>query len=582
MAGNFIVINSKFKPFSYADMLQPVAQATQAHQALEDQYSELASKANIWDKLANESRDSLAYSMYRGYIDDLTKQASILASEGLTPGSRANMLSMKNRYSSEITPIENAYNQRDAMIKKMQELNKDGSMIYDIDPSQLSLDAFIKDPQMTFRSYSGNAIYNAVLNGAKSLSQSIQNNPNKWESILGGQYFQSMTQKGYTPEQILLAAAMDPNAPQELKTIMDQAIDASGIKLWGNMSALAKAQQYAAMGLWAAIGDTTYKQLANQGYNAGGKGPGGGKDPFPTGYGLMYNPNDTKVISGAPRVTENLQENKRFTDLRYLTRDGRVTRRGMKAFMHIWNDLRNKGILTPLASDPAYRGSDLRTYVNMDTDEGAFYRWIMDNTKLGGDLSRSNGLFDEDHNPIESGFATIINKFTTSLNVDSPENEDTLYTRGFRIDVKGAENQKYVAQKVIGQLNEGTHIYKVGALDTSGEIPQYEKGMSVSQEEFTDLIEFNPIYQVINIPVTGQQVIRLTNGEQFLLPKGVLGDTDQDDLDSVNQRIRNHGDDTSSPEAATDLNISLRYLSSILGSDKGYSIERNDGTITYE
>ena len=54
MAKNYLVINSQFKPFSYAEMLQPLAQATEAHQSLEDQYSDLSTKSNIWEELANE------------------------------------------------------------------------------------------------------------------------------------------------------------------------------------------------------------------------------------------------------------------------------------------------------------------------------------------------------------------------------------------------------------------------------------------------------------------------------------------------------------------------------------------------
>ena len=38
MAGYNIVLDTKFKPFSYQEMLAPVAAATQAHQAVEEEY----------------------------------------------------------------------------------------------------------------------------------------------------------------------------------------------------------------------------------------------------------------------------------------------------------------------------------------------------------------------------------------------------------------------------------------------------------------------------------------------------------------------------------------------------------------
>ena len=50
--------------------------------------------------------------MYKTYADDLETRAGMLAKEGLTPASRKSMLDMKTRYSSEITPIEQAYTTR--------------------------------------------------------------------------------------------------------------------------------------------------------------------------------------------------------------------------------------------------------------------------------------------------------------------------------------------------------------------------------------------------------------------------------------------------------------------------------------
>ena len=100
MANYSLVVGSKFSPFTYQELLQPALMATQAHQDLENQYSELATKANIWEKLANEQTDSYAYKMYKEYSDDLEKQANQLATEGLSPKSRSGLLQMKERYSA--------------------------------------------------------------------------------------------------------------------------------------------------------------------------------------------------------------------------------------------------------------------------------------------------------------------------------------------------------------------------------------------------------------------------------------------------------------------------------------------------
>ena len=67
MANYSLIVNSKFKPFSYQELLQPVLMATQAHQAVEEAYADLSTKASIWDKMANEATDKKAHSIYKRY-----------------------------------------------------------------------------------------------------------------------------------------------------------------------------------------------------------------------------------------------------------------------------------------------------------------------------------------------------------------------------------------------------------------------------------------------------------------------------------------------------------------------------------
>lgn len=75
MANYSLILDTKFKPFSYAEMLAPVAAATQAHQALEEEYGNLTTKANVWENMANEQTDPKAYRMYKAFSDDLKDKA---------------------------------------------------------------------------------------------------------------------------------------------------------------------------------------------------------------------------------------------------------------------------------------------------------------------------------------------------------------------------------------------------------------------------------------------------------------------------------------------------------------------------
>ena len=131
MAGNYITIGSKFKPFSYAEMVQPVTMATEAHQQVEEQYANLSTQASQWEEKANEQTDPYAYKMYKTYADDLSNQANVLAKEGLTPVSRKSMFSMRDRYAKEILPINEAWERRKIEIARQQDLrDKDSSIIF--------------------------------------------------------------------------------------------------------------------------------------------------------------------------------------------------------------------------------------------------------------------------------------------------------------------------------------------------------------------------------------------------------------------------------------------------------------------
>lgn len=268
MPANYIVINSKFKPFSYAEMLQPVQMATLAHQEVENEYADLATKANVWDEMANEQTDPYAYKMYKTYSNDLEEQAGQLAREGLTPASRQNMLRMKQRYSSDIVPIEQAYKRRQELIDEQRKLlAQDNTLMFDRNASMLSLDDLIKNPQLTYQSYSGAALAKQVGTAAQNLAKDMRENPRKWRDILDKQYFETIMQHGYRPEEIIQVLQNDPNASSVLKGIIEDAVGSSNIASWGDKATLDRAYEYARQGLWNAVGETQYQIQSNKAYD---------------------------------------------------------------------------------------------------------------------------------------------------------------------------------------------------------------------------------------------------------------------------------------------------------------------------
>lgn len=330
MANYSLVIDSKFSPFTFQELLQPALMATQAHQELENQYGELATKANIWEEMANEQTDPYAYKMYKTYARDLESQARQLAREGLTPASRQNMLKMKQRYSSDIIPIEQAYKRRQELIDEQRKaLLQDPTALFEKDASLLSLDDFVANPQMSYTPYSGKTLTNQVGAAVKNFIKQMQDNPRKWRSILKDQYYETIMQNGFSPNDILKVLNEEEGASPVLQKIVNDVLESTGISKWKDKDMLNKAKYYAGLGLWEGIGDTRYETLANKGFAATGTSKSSSSS-------LALNPSNIYSSRKLSEEEENYKKNiKNFSKYFYEDNKGQIhlTEEGRKEYI---------------------------------------------------------------------------------------------------------------------------------------------------------------------------------------------------------------------------------------------------------
>lgn len=266
--GNFsLVVNSKFQPFSFERYIKPYQMYGEAYKEVENALGELDTKASVWEEMANEQTDPYAYKMYKNYANDLEEQAGQLAREGLNAASRRNMLNMRARYSKEITPIEQAYTARQKQAEQQQQaLLQDPTLMLSRRASTTSLDDYIRNPHLDYESYSGKLITAQAASAASALAKEMQEKPRKWRSILGNSYYEAMMQKGFSSQAVLQAIQDNPNAAPQLTKIVEDAINSSGVRNWGDQATIARAIDYAKQGLWSAVGETQYQTLQNQEY----------------------------------------------------------------------------------------------------------------------------------------------------------------------------------------------------------------------------------------------------------------------------------------------------------------------------
>lgn len=264
MANYSLVVNSKFQPFSFERYIQPYQIYGEAYKEVENAYGELSQKANVWEEMANEQTEPYAYKMYKTYANDLEEQAGQLAREGLNAASRRDMLNMRSRYSKEIVPIEQAYTARQKQAEEQQRaFLQDPTLMLSRRAATTSLDDYIRNPQLAYESYSGKLITAQAASAAGALAKEMRDNPRKWRSILGNSYYETMMQKGFSSGAVLQAIQNNRNAAPELLRIVEDAVNSSGVRNWGDKAALDSAYYYARLGLWSAVGETQYQTLQN-------------------------------------------------------------------------------------------------------------------------------------------------------------------------------------------------------------------------------------------------------------------------------------------------------------------------------
>lgn len=255
MANYSLVVNSKFQPFSFGRYLQPYQIYGQNYKEIEEQYTDLSTKAGIWDGLANEQTDPHTYKMYKTYANDLENQASQLASEGLNAVSRKNMLNMRARYSKEIIPVEQAYNKRSKLAEEQRKLRAaNPSIMFDRDFSSISLDDLLDNPELSYTSVSGDDLYKKGKEAAISASSRMMN----VSPALQGQYWK--IRQGYGADAANKFLLNQSNIP-ELKDAINRIVSQSGV----TKENLSRAIDYTISGIMSGISYNESYQ-ANRGY----------------------------------------------------------------------------------------------------------------------------------------------------------------------------------------------------------------------------------------------------------------------------------------------------------------------------
>ena len=258
-------IDSSFNPLSMQEMLQPFVAYKDAYEKTEEAYYDLSDKADKFKYLSKTLPEgSEARQIYEGYVKDLTQQAESLAKHGLSMNNRRALTDLKRRYKGEIGRLDEADTRRRAQIEEQRKLIlQDPTRMFSREAAMTTLDEYLNNPELNYKNYSGALLAQQVGQAASNIAKSLRNY-GKGEALDG--YTKTWLQEhGYTAEQVAQAIA-DPMSDKTgvLSSIVEQAIQSSGIPKWADNNTLKQAYDYARQGLWNAVGQTTAQTYTDE------------------------------------------------------------------------------------------------------------------------------------------------------------------------------------------------------------------------------------------------------------------------------------------------------------------------------
>lgn len=267
MANYSLVAGAQFRPFSYQELMAPIARMNEVQGQLEEQYDALSAQADVLEAMGKNDRDKSVYNQYKAFSDALRAEADNLYRNGLTSDSRLRLSDMKRRYSKEIVPILNAWAKRKQEADvQMKAQMADPTLMFTRNANTTSLQNYIDNPEGGFTTISGKNIASQVGTGAAALAEEIRMNPNGEAATrlkhLDPFTYETIVKRGFTSAEI----ADWQNRPA-LRSIVENVLAANGVtrdNLGDRFDSIySQSLGYAVPALNQAVGKTTVGTMAD-------------------------------------------------------------------------------------------------------------------------------------------------------------------------------------------------------------------------------------------------------------------------------------------------------------------------------
>lgn len=219
-----LVINSQFRPFTYDEMVKPLAQYKEAYDKIEQDYSDLTTQTEMWKDIVNQTNSPEAYEMYQRYSNDLAAITEDF-SKGMNINNRRALLGMKRRYAQDITPIAMA----DAAMKAANELRAKASpdAIFEVGEYN-SLDQFLHGKTANNNYTSRDALTKKTAAMTEAAMAEALQDP-EFEKYMGDQFWLITQHTGGSYKDLMAAISNNPQAQSRFAQIKQRVMADAGM-----------------------------------------------------------------------------------------------------------------------------------------------------------------------------------------------------------------------------------------------------------------------------------------------------------------------------------------------------------------
>lgn len=203
MARYIVTSRSHFQPFTYDELVKPLQQMTDVHNAAQDAYDQMTMDTNALDGYIDAEKDRDARRLYDNYRKRLRELQDNLWEYGLTPQTRKNLSDARASYANDIRRLQNAVTSRqEASNRYWDTAHKNPDMIMGIDPGTASLDEYLKDANYgnNWFSYNGNQFMKEVGIDAQARAAEIMGDPKLQKDVPG--YITRIVSKGFSNQEV--------------------------------------------------------------------------------------------------------------------------------------------------------------------------------------------------------------------------------------------------------------------------------------------------------------------------------------------------------------------------------------------